>query len=1432
MVGFSDVTRDWFLDRFGEPTPVQRLAWPAILAGRSTLVAAPTGSGKTLAAFLASIDQLFQQSANATLVEGIQTVYVSPLKALSNDIQRNLSGPLTEIALRAHANGRPLPEIRTALRTGDTPAADRQAMLRRPPHILVTTPESLYLLLTSAKARESLRGTRTVIVDEIHALARDKRGSHLALTLERLDAFVGRETIRIGLSATQKPLERIARFLVGSDRPDPEIVDIGHVRRMDLDIEVPPTLLGAVCTQEHWRQIHDRLEQLIESHRSTLIFVNTRRMAERLNFALSERLGRDRVTSHHGSLSRETRLEAEERLKRGQLKAVIATASLELGIDVGEVDLVCQMGSPRSIATFLQRIGRSGHGIRAIPKGKLFALTRDELLEAIAVVRSAREHVLDAVEIPTSPMDILTQQMVAAVAADDWQEEDLYHLVRRAQPYANLTRADFESLLELLADSVRGFERGARIHRDRLTGTLRASRGARLIALSCGGAIPDNADYRVVDEGTGAFVGTVNEDFAIDSMAGDVFLLGNTSWRIIGLRGMDLLVHDAGGAPPSIPFWTGEAPGRTIELSHEVSRLRQDVADRISIDALADLTLAKDFLRNQLQVSADVAEQAACYVAAQKGAIGLVPLKDRIVFERFFDDTGGMQLVVHAPLGVRINRAWGLALRKRFCRSFNFELQASADDNGLVLSLGPQHSFPIDHLFTLLTPENARHMLEQAILDSPLFRIRWRWNVSRALLMLRQRAGKRVPPPLQRFRADDLLTRVFPDSTACLENRPEDVDIPDHPMVRQTMHDCFVEATDFDRWVGILGEIVAGSIELIARDTTEPSPFSHERLNAMPYAFLDDAPLEERRARAVTLSRTLRLESASDLTTLPPEVIAEVIEEAWPQPRNDEELVDLLSEWGIIPASILRRQPDWVESIGRLVDQGRVVRGSLDGEEIVVAKVYWPTIRSAFPSLAETLVIELPAHLDEPVSKQDAWVQIVRGWMGVLGPQTPASLARLLHTDLSTAAYTLGLLEIAGDVLRGRFEASAAEDQWCDRRLLARMHRLRMKEVRRRIQPVEPHVYLRMLLADHAPASPAQEHGLVGALRRLAGFEAPAASWEQELLPLRLPGYDPVWLDRATLSGEIAWGRLRAPQSTGDDRRRSASLTRVIPISLFPRGDVAWLGLDDGRPAAGEPLHGDARHVWELLSQRGALFAEDLASLAGLLSAQLDQALSELAARGLVTADGFAGVRSLIASVKSTSRRRRSAPRNSGRSAGRWSTFPPGYASTLTPQERAERWAELLLDRYSIVFRDLLTRESAAPPWWQIVGVYRRWEVLGKVHGGRFVRHVAGEQYARPGTVDRLRQVRDLPSADTWTVVSAADPLNLVGVVTEDDKIPSLHSNALALQNGRLVGFRLGKEVTLLDTPPGIDRHALERDLRLQGSSRRTRGVETAKFAP
>jgi ATP-dependent Lhr-like helicase len=1506
LESFHPAVRQWFLKQFPAPTEPQEQAWPAIKSGKHTLIAAPTGSGKTLAAFLSAIDDLVWKASRAELADETQVVYVSPLKALSNDIKINLEAPLKGIQENLAANGVSGVEIRTLVRTGDTPAKDRAAMTKKPPHIIVTTPESLYILLTSDGGRKMLSTTRTLIVDEIHAMVDDKRGSHLSLSIERLASLTGAyqksqisdskskipELVRVGLSATQKPIEEVARFLVGTANieadgtPRCAIIDSGHTRRLDLALEITSSPLESLMSNEVWEEIYDRITTLVRQHKTTLVFVNTRRMAERVARHLGDRLGDDNVTAHHGSLSREIRLSAEQRLKSGELSALVATASLELGIDIGAVDLVIQIGSTRAISTLLQRIGRSNHTVSGFPKGRIFPLSRDELIECTALIDSVRRGELDHLTIPEQPLDILAQQIVAAAAPEEWTEDSLFEMARRAYPFRNLKREKFDEVLRMLSEgfTTRRGRRGTFLHHDAVNRRIRGRRGARLSAITNGGAIPDTGDYRVILEPSETFVGTLNEDFAIESLAGDIFQLGNSSYEIKRVGAGEVRVLDAHGQPPSIPFWLGEAPGRTEELSVSVSRLREEIAtrldhemtvsvpravatgssdsNRVDLDPVATAPgtdtcavpskgSAINWLVNEVGLSQAAAQQIVEYLALTKIALGVMPTQKDIVVERFFDENGSTHVVIHAPFGSRLNRAWGLALRKRFCRAFNFELQAAATEDSIVLSLGPTHSFPLDTIFNYLNSQSVCDVLTQALLNAPMFNIRWRWNATRALAIPRWRSGGKVAPQLQRMAAEDLLALVFPDQLACAENLTGPIEVPAHPLVEQTVRDCLEEAMDLRGLEELLRSIERGERNLIAREMNEPSPLAQEILTAKPYAFLDDAPAEERRTLAVMNRRFLDAETAADLGKLDQAAIDRVREEAWPQAENADELHDGLMQLGFIRQAE-GEQSGWRPLFDQLISERRatvvsvpeaVATGSSSSAIESIDPVatapgtdrYWVAaerlnqFRAIHPHASLTPEIAPPEpYAGESWNFDEALVEILRGRLEGLGPVSVKQLAKSFALKADRIQIALAKLEGEGFAMQGQFTPGestgkdAGEPQagmpalqeWCSRRLLARIHRYTLNRLRKEIEPVSAADFMRFLFVWQKVAP---EHRVEGAssvaaiLDQLEGFEAPAGSWESEILPSRIADYDPAWLDALCVSGRLTWLRLSPPRLS-PEKVSTSSPVRSTPMVLLNRKNARTWTAAFPPAENGAPLSTNTQTVYEYLQEHGASFFVDIVSGTNLLASMVEEALGELVFRGLVTADSFTGLRALLTPLSKTTsravenRRRRKKAVYSMDEAGRWVRLGthaagvqhPGGMRTDADRETLEAIALKLLQRYGVVFRKVLDRESISVPWRDLLRVLRRLEARGEIRGGRFLGGFSGEQFATPEAVQLLRSIRRAPAEGSMISVSAADPLNLLGIVVPTGRLAPSASNRVLYRDGVPIALMEAKEIRFL----------------------------------
>ncbi len=1414
---FHPAVAAWFARRFPDgPTPPQIAAWPHIAAGSDVLVASPTGTGKTLTGFLVAIDAAYRAADAGTRQGGLpEVLYVSPLRALAVDVHENLHVPLTEIRDEAARLGYGDPGLRVAVRTGDTPAAERAAMRKNAPDILVTTPESLYLLLTAPSSRAMLSGVRTVIVDEVHTLARDKRGSHLSLSLERLDSLVteaGGHLQRIGLSATQRPLDVVARLLSGvhDGRPPTVIVDCGHARDLNVAIELPDSELEAVASGLQLSDVLDRIAAHTREHRTTLIFVNTRKMAERVAHQLAERLGNADngggdvdasllVAAHHGSLSAARRRIVETRLRAGDLRALVATASLELGIDVGPVELVCQIGSPRAIGTFLQRVGRANHQRHGVPAGRLYPMTRDELVECTALLAAVREGRLDLLEPPIAPLDVLAQQLVAEVAAaEERSVEEMWDMTRRAAPYAEMPRQDFDDVVALSSwgiETGRG-RRGAHLHHDAVNGRLRARRGARLAALTSGGAIPETGDYRVVLDPEGITVGSVHEDFAVEATAGDIFLLGTHSWRVKKVEVGTVRVYDAGDLPPTIPFWLGEAPARSAELSMAVSDLRAALEPLLRQE---DGEAARRLVMERAGVSVDVAQQVVAYCAAGLAALGFLPTRERIVVERCFDETEGTQLIVHSPFGGRVNRALGLALRKRFCVSFDFELQAAADDDTVVLSLGPQHSFPLAGVRSMLSSKNAAEVLTQAVLPHPMLAARWRWNLTRALVLPRQRGGKRRPIHLQRMEADDLLAAVWPSLAACQENAaPGPVVVPDHVLVRQTVDDCLHEGLSVEGLVDLWSKVESGAVAVHTVESSEPSPLSHGILSGRPFTFLDGAPLEERRTRALSLRRGLGALGANglpvpadELDSLDPAAVAVVLEQVRPSLRSPDELHDLL-----LSLVACRPVPGWVTWFESLVADGRalVVDGcwaateqgeaaaALRDDDEAAAACVSGHLQLAGPVTVPELTADVPLPAGAPMG----------------APVTPAR-----------ARTALARLEAQGSAI------ALPDGRWCARHLLVRLNGASRQRRRGLVDPVPISDFVRFLTGwQHAtPTTRAEGRaGLLAVLEQLQGIEAPAAEWEAHILPARVEGYDARWLDELCLSGEVVWGRLTPrPERAG----RAGTPSPSTPLAFVVREDLPWmLRAVRGGAEAAEPEVGAAADVLVALRARGACFRPELATLAGRLPAEVDEGLWDLVARGIVTADAFSAVRSLLSARDRWSTRtyrrpdgrrgtgrsgavrpglaRRRAPAGSGIGEGRWSLLPVDDVVMAEPtqpadEELAESVAWQLLARWGVVAWEVWGRESFHIPWREVVWALRRLEARGLALGGRFVVGLSGEQYALPeAAADLLKAHRRAPSGEQL-VVAGADPLNVTGSIVGGTRVPTRRNQRVIFRDGVVV---------------------------------------------
>ncbi len=1437
---FHHALKSWFYDQFEQPTQPQLDAWQAIENGHHALIAAPTGSGKTLAAFLGAINGLVKQSEVGELAQEVSVVYVSPLKALSNDIERNLQDPLLGVQKYLNSD-----QIKAAVRTGDTPQYERTKMIKNPPHILVTTPESLYILLTSESGRNMLSTAKTVIIDEIHALISSKRGAHLALSMERLQRLCNARINRIGLSATQEPMELVSRFLLGSDQKSHcQIIDSGHQRNRDLQICMPQSNLEAVMAGEVWGEVYGSLENLINAHQTTLIFVNTRRLAERLAKALAERLGDEAVTSHHGSLAKEHRFSAEQRLKTGQLKALVTTASLELGIDIGEIDLVCQIGSPRAVSVFLQRVGRSGHSLGKTPKGRLFPLSRDDLVECVALLDAVAQGELDQLGIYPKPLDVLAQQIVAEVSAGEILIDDLYQQFSAASPYRNLSREEFNDVVRMLADgfSTRRGRRSAHIHLDAVNGKIRPRKGARLTAITNGGTIPDQFDYDVILQPESLKIGTLNEDFSFESLPGDIFQLGNTSYQILKVELGKVFVRDAKGQPPNIPFWFGEAPGRTHAMSIAVSRLRKNIELWLS----DGMSATREKVIAHYNIGSVAAEQLVDYLGAACAALGALPTHDTVIFERFFDEAGDQHLVVHSAFGSRVNRAWGLALRKRFCRKFNFELQAAALEDTIVLSLGSTHSFPLEEPASYLDSKSVEDVLTQALLDAPMFPTHWRWNATIALAIRRFTSGSKTPPQFQRSNAEDLIAVVFPDQIACAENIAGKREIPDHPLVKQTLYDCLNDLMDVRSLEKILDGLKAGDIRLICKDLTAPSPLSEEVLTAKPYAFLDDAPAEERRTALVRTRQFLNPEDAISLGRLNGDVIDEVRKEAWPDVSNYDECHDgLMILGGVSTAEVIDHNwSDWLQQLAR---EGRACEITFGIQTYWVAAErlnLWLTIH---PQLERNPEIEPAGYL--VVENQNvAILELLRMRLQGLGPVIEQSLVEFLQLDSQSVNHGLMALEQEGSVMRGQFDSNGDAGvlgldeeavQWCERGLLARIHRRTLNNLRKQIQPASINGFMRFLfqwqgLDAENQADTNDPESLATVLQQLEGLDVSAGAWEESVLPSRINGYMTYWLDILCSSGRITWSRLNVSNPGNGSVKQS---NKQSPIALVSRSGLKHWQQFSKQTTEQDQLSKNGQRIYELLDRNGAQFFDDLVGVGGWVATEVEQGLSELVSFGLVTSDNYAGLRGLTRSgpeVRSKYHRRARSKRSAMDNAGRWSLIRvqvnQDESRNFDQWDSVEYIAGVLLRRYGVVFRGLLEFENSVPSWRELHYVYRRMEARGEVRGGRFVSGLSGEQFALPEAVGLLKSA-DREKQQMLVSISAADPLNLTGSILPGDRVPAVRKNRLLFKNGKLIATLIAGEISWLGILDSHDQWEAQKKLIASPTSPpgryRHRGIST-----
>jgi len=1365
MPEFLPFVRHWFDETFSEATLPQRQGWEAIASGRDTLIVAPTGSGKTLAAFLWALDHLHRLGLERRLEDRVYVVYVSPLRALNNDVEKNLRAPLAGIRAAAAADGLAPPEVRVAVRTGDTLAAARQAMTRRPPHILITTPESLYILLTSAGFRPALAGARFVIVDEIHALMGGKRGAHLALSLERLQALVeerepGARPQRIGCSATVSPVSDALTFLTGATGRDPVAIDAGFTRELDIQVVAPVDDFLTSSSDTIWDATLQQIAELVEAHRTTLVFAQSRRSAERLARDLNDRIPGGRVAAHHGSLSRRARLEAENRLKDGELKALVATSSLELGIDVGAIDLVVQLQSPRNIAAALQRVGRAGHLLTRVSKGRLVVTKGEELIEAAAIVRSIGARQLDRIAAPEAPLDVLAQQIVATVAAESIAVDDLYARFRNAASYHTLSREDFVAVVRSIAEPLPAEVKGAapRILWDRVNDRLHARRGSRFLALTSGGTIPDAGLYDVFVAETDLKVGTLDEEFVTESLPGDVFLLGSNAWKILKVRADRVLVEDARGMSPTIPFWKGEHPSRSYDLGVAVGRLRRDAAERLDAPDFGE------WARLECGLDARATTAMRAWLVKAGEVLDGVPDDRGIVVESFADEMGGRHAMIHSVFGMRVNGAWGMVLKEKVRRAFGLVAEAAHVDDGILLSFAPGQVPPSpERLVTLVAPEEVDALLGRALIGSPLFATRFRHCALRALYIPRMYMGQRTPAYLQRLKADALLEVVGGQA--------------EFPLVAETLRECFNDALDVPRLKRLLGRLHDGEMWTRHVDTPLPSPFVYPLLLAWDWAYLDAGHAEERRIDAVSMRKAWSVSSGP----VRPDIVAAVeaeLQRTAPErrARDANELAAILDDLGdLTPAEIAERViGDGGALVASLSDERRILEVELDVPGARGKRAWIPTTDAA-----------LYAGLATDAGLERVALRLLR----TRGPVTAAWVAERYGLPPAEVAAALERLVARGVVRQGAFLEDVPSPQYVHIAVLEEIQR-RQVHARRVPRPVaSPEQFSAFLLRrhhlhpDHRLVGPP---GVLASLELLQGEDFPARVWEHALLPGRVDDYQRDWLDRLGLSGEIVW--------TVFDDRGATERSRSGRVGVALRENLGWLRQGTAPAAA---IDERTKNVLLHIQLRGASFVQDLARLTGLDTARTLAALWELFWAGLVTPDTFsaiiAGVTPRPPSAATPARRRR---RGQARGllprlpvVGRWSAF--GDDERLSPDDREEALAQLLLARYGV-----LARELARGDWSTLRHTLLRMEYGGEVVRGYFVEGLSGEQYALAEALGDLTP----PSrrAEPHVLVSMVDPANLWGRVFTLTHPDGTRAAAARIPQSWLV-FRGGRPVVLAE---------------------------------